>query len=235
MLRGLARRLRTLASKDCRRNILQCLDESAETVELLDCGCDDGEWTLQLGAHIGNVRLSGIEIVEERRLAAAQRGVQAKAADLNGHFPFGDGVFDVVHANQVIEHLSDTDRFVREIRRVLRTGGYAVISTENLASWHNILALVLGWQPFSLTNVSSIRFQIGNPLAIHSGEPAVNPTSWQHNRVFAYRGLKELFELHGLAVERMEGSGYYPLPGFLGKLDPRHAAFLTLKVRKIEE
>ena len=152
--------------------------------------------------------------------------------DLNEPFPFGDEHFEIVHANQVIEHLKDTDNFIKEIWRTLKPGGYAVICTENLGSWHNIFSLVFGWQPFSLTNVSGKRFQIGNPLAIHYEVAPSNPQSWQHNRVFAYRGLKEIFAVHGFVIEHIEGSGYYPLPNCLSKLDPRHAAFLTLKIRK---
>lgn len=231
VLRDWLRRLRQAAVADYERCILSFLEPGVSPVSLLDCGCDDGVWTSRLGARVGNVRLSGIEIVPERRESAQQRGIDARAGDLNREFPFADASFDVVHANQVIEHLSDTDRFIKEIRRVLKPGGYAVICTENLASWHNVFSLILGWQPFSLANVSETRFQIGNPLALHAGERSVNPQSWQHQRVFAWRGLREVFLEHGFKVERCEGSGYYPLPNGFSKIDPRHAAFLTLKVR----
>jgi SAM-dependent methyltransferase len=136
-------------------------------------------------------------------------------------------MFDSVVSNQVIEHLSDTDRFVSELWRVLRPGGVAVTSTENLASWHNVAALTLGWQPFSLTNVSSTRLGIGNPLAIHRGADA-NLKSWEHLRVFAARGLRELFEAHGFKEIALLGAGYYPLPSGAARFDPRHAAFLTV-------
>ena len=224
--------MRNQAVSNYSRCILECLEPSQSDISLLDCGCDNGEWTLQLGARIGAVRLYGIEIVEERRQAALRKGILASYGDLNEPFPFGDEQFEIVHANQVIEHLKDTDNFIKEIWRTLKPGGYAVICTENLGSWHNIFSLVFGWQPFSLTNVSGKRFQIGNPLAIHYEVAPSNPQSWQHNRVFAYRGLKEIFAVYGFVIEHIEGSGYYPLPNFLSKLDPRHAAFLTLKIRK---
>ena len=109
------------------------------------------------------------------------------AADLNLRLPYDDGTFDVVCSNQVIEHLSDTDTFVAELHRVLRPGGFAVTSTENLASWHNVASLTLGWQPFSLTNVSRQGLGLGNPLAIHRAEGWFEVETWQHLRVFAYR------------------------------------------------
>ena len=73
---------------------------------------------------------------------------------------------------------------------------------------------------------------LGNPLAIHRAQGWFEVETWQHLRVFAYRGLRELFEAHGFVVESVAGAGYYPLPRRLARVDPRHAAFLTVKARK---
>lgn len=40
--------------------------------------------------------------------------------------PFRDGFFDLVFSSNVIEHLTDRQRTMEEVRRVLRLGGYAV-------------------------------------------------------------------------------------------------------------
>ena len=124
---------------------------------LLDLGCDDGANTTRFAAAARAAETHGLELIEERAEEAAGRGVQVRIGDPIKRFPFDDRSFDVVVSNQVIEHLCDTDNFVRESYRVLRPGGLAVVSTENLASWHNIGALMFGWQPFSLTNVSDRR------------------------------------------------------------------------------
>lgn len=213
------------------RNILALL-EGKPGGTFLDLGCDDGERTLLFARAAGSERIHGVEIVPERAELAAGRGIEVVAADLNRRLPYDDGTFDVVCSNQVIEHLADTDTFVAELQRVLRPGGFAVTSTENLASWHNVASLVLGWQPFSLTNVSRERLGLGNPFAIHRAEEGLELESWQHLRVFAHRGLRELFEAHGFKVERLVGAGYYPLPRRLASVDSRHAAFLTVKARK---
>jgi ubiquinone/menaquinone biosynthesis C-methylase UbiE len=44
---------------------------------------------------------------------------------------FGDESFDVVTSFQVIEHIEDTDKFLRQMTRVLRKQGTALISTPN--------------------------------------------------------------------------------------------------------
>ena len=56
--------------------------------------------------------------------------------------------------------------------------------------------------------------------------------SWEHVRVFSFRGLRELFTSHGFRVEKVLGGGYYPFPASLGRRDVRHAAFLTVKARR---
>jgi len=228
------RKLRNAAVVSYKKAILDCIEHGSSNSNLLDCGCDNGKWTIQLGSKAGDARLFGIEIVEKSAAEAKDRGVNCIRADLNRPLPFASNSMDIIHANQVIEHLSDTDIFVMEIKRILRPGGYAIICTENLSSWHNIFSLLFGWQPFSLTNICAKKFQIGNPLAIHNQEPNVNPNSWQHLKIFAFRGLKELFEEYGFRIEKIIGSGYYPLPDKFGKFDPRHAAFLTIKVRNPE-
>jgi SAM-dependent methyltransferase len=212
-------------------NIVSLLEVGDGTTALLDLGCDDGALTQRFAETIATTDVHGVEIVEERGEAARKRGMEVRAADLNHRLPYDDDSFDVVCSNQVIEHLANTDTFVREIRRVLRPGGYAVTSTENLASWHNIASLTLGWQPFSLSNVSTV-LGLGNPLAVHRGKTHPIGESWQHLRVFAYRGLRELFEATELRVEQVLGAGYYPLPGRVARYDPRHAAFLAVKARK---
>ena len=198
---------------------------------LLDLGCDDGARTVACAAAARAEEAHGVEVSARAAELARRRGVLVTEADLESSLPFEDGSFDVVVSNQVLEHLVDTDCFVSEIRRLLRPGGLAVISTENLASWHNVAALVLGWQPFSLGNVTARRPGLGNPLAVHRHGEA-GDASWRHVKVFSYRGLRELVEAHGLAVRALHGAGYYPLPARLARLDPRHAAFLTVVATK---
>jgi len=208
-------------------NIERALANAPAGGAMLDLGCGDGERTMSFARAARAASIHGVEVTPVDAKTARRRGVEVIEADLNGVLPFDDRSFDVVVSNQVIEHLADTDVFVAEICRLLRLGGLAVTSTENLASWHNIASLMLGWQPFSLTNVSMRRPGIGNPMAIHRGEdPELK--SWEHLRVFSYRGLRELFAAHDFRIAEILGAGYYPLPARAGAWDPRHAAFLTI-------
>lgn len=47
-------------------------------------------------------------------------------------FPFEDNSFDTIITFQVIEHVKDDENFIKEIRRVLKPGGKALITTPNI-------------------------------------------------------------------------------------------------------
>ena len=223
-------RLWSDAESAYRAKILETLPSANGSIVALDVGCDDGWWTEELrrALDVPTSNVHGIEIVPDRAERTRARGFPVCVANLDEGWPFDDESFDVVHANQVIEHVRRLDHFVEETRRVLRPGGRAIVCTENLASWHNIGALALGYQPFSLTNVSTRR-PIGNPLALHVGEPCP-VESWQHMHVLSLTGLRDLFVAHGFAVRDEWGAGYHPFPGrvasWLATHDPRHAHFV---------
>ncbi len=199
---------------------------------LLDLGCGDGDWTQEVGEHIGADRLLGVELIEEFADRASDAGIEVSRTNLGERLPFETGSVDVVHSNQVIEHLPRTDGFMREIARVLAPGGYAVISTNNLSSWHNVAALVLGWQP-SPCHVSDEAI-LGSPMSPNNNSTSEVPLQ-THLRVFTGKGLATLASYHGLEVEEQRSSGYYPLPPRVARaftrLDPRHGAYLVQRYR----
>ncbi len=235
MLKTFFTRVYENANQLNRRNIIGLARRARRDggrVSLLDLGCDDGLWTRRLADAVGAGEMHGVEIVEEAARKAAQNGVSVKALDLSRPMPeLPSEAFDLVHANQVIEHVPNVDLFVSEVYRLLKPGGYAVISTENGSSWHNVFAAAMGWQIFSLTNVSSLKAGLGNPFAIQRGGTPYTGT-WTHKTIFNYRGLIEMFEAHGFRSVEVAGAGYFPLPAILGKADPRHSAFITAFAQK---
>ncbi len=200
-------------------------------VAFCDLGCGDAALTARIARAIGAAEVSVVETFAPHVAGAEARGFRVTLNDLNGPLDLASSAFDVVLANQVIEHLYDTERFISEAVRILKPGGTFVVSTENPASWHNIGALLVGWQPFSLSNVSSRKTGIGNPLSLAPPQEGW-PFPMQHHRLFTPKALRELLELEGLRDVRCLGAGYYPLPAQIGRFDPTHSALITLAARK---
>lgn len=224
MLRTLQLKLWESATKSNQDNILRLLAKEQDA-NLLDLGCGDGAWTLRIAEKIGTKNIYGVEIAENMIETAKGNGLVTVKSDLNERFPFDDNFFDVVHANQVIEHVTNVDIFVGETYRVLKPGGYAIISTENLSSVDNLLALFVGQQAFS-QNISE-RKTLGNIFSPSYGVPIQERHS-AHKIIFTYFGLQQLLRSYNFHIEKSLTAGY----GFLARLDPIHARFMTVKARK---
>lgn len=230
MIKSILKKLYEQTTSLNEENILFQLEED-NNARYLDLGCNDGSETIKRAGVIQTKKIYGIEIVPKQARKAQKRGIDVWGADLNKKWKYPNNYFDAITANQVIEHVPDIDHFIFEIKRVLKPGGYAIISTENGSSWHNIFAAIMGWQTFSSTNISSLSGGIGNPLALHRREKP-QFSSWTHKTIFNYQGLEEIFGLYGFKVESYKGSGYHPLIPHFGCLDPRHAHYLSIKIRK---
>ncbi len=213
------------------KNLGKLLEKNPQA-KILDLGCDDGSLVAKrIKKYVGSKKIWGVDIDPEVLIKAKRLGIETFCLDLNRSLPFKDDFFDVIQANQVIEHLWNTDAFLSEVYRVLRPGGYFLPATENLSSWHNLFSLSLGFQPPS-SDISD-RFRVGNPFSLCQNRPR---HCIGHQRVFTLCGLKKLLEVYGFKVEKILTAGYYPLPSVLAKvlvrLDPTHTAFICLKARK---
>jgi SAM-dependent methyltransferase len=216
------------ATEEANREAVLAALPSRPGGSLLDIGTHRGDFTLRVAERTGAQDVHGVEFIAEHAEVARSRGIGALEADIEEGLPFDDGSFDLISANQVIEHLRNTDLFMTEIRRVLKPDGVACISTNNLSSWHNVIALLFGFQPNPM-HVSD-EVIVGSPLNPEHG--------WRHEdrgrvhlRLFTGRALVELAEHHGLARRSLRGVGYYPLgprvARVAARVDSLHAAFLV--------
>jgi SAM-dependent methyltransferase len=97
---------------------------------VLDVGAGPGTITADLAARVAPGQVTATEISESvlalARAEVATRGlanVTFAVADVHA-LNFPDDSFDVVHAHQVLQHVTDPVQALREMRRVCRPGGF---------------------------------------------------------------------------------------------------------------
>ncbi|HTH56923.1 MAG TPA: class I SAM-dependent methyltransferase [Cyclobacteriaceae bacterium] len=98
--------------------------------KLLEVGCGEGrgiEWlTPKVTSYSAIDKI--VSVVEKLKARYPQGDI------ISGNIPplpYADNSFDCVVSFQVIEHIKDDHTFLKEISRVLKPGGWALISTPN--------------------------------------------------------------------------------------------------------
>jgi SAM-dependent methyltransferase len=97
----------------------------------LDLGCGAGAFTAVLAG--AGAAVVGIEVAETAivRARTAHPELDLRLAPIDGPLPLDDGGVELVWASEVIEHVADTERWLREVTRVLAPGGRLLITTPN--------------------------------------------------------------------------------------------------------
>jgi 2-polyprenyl-3-methyl-5-hydroxy-6-metoxy-1,4-benzoquinol methylase len=106
---------------------------------LADIGCGAGQFWREVQPIFS--RCLGVDAV---RYAALPADVQFVSADLDrAPLPLPDACADVATALETIEHLENPRAFCRELCRIVRPGGWIVITTPNQLSILSLLTLIL--------------------------------------------------------------------------------------------
>ncbi|GAC1465134.1 MAG: hypothetical protein NVSMB9_04450 [Isosphaeraceae bacterium] len=106
---------------------------------LVDVGCGRGGLWPFVRERFANYM--GVDVVAYEGFPAEGRFV---AVDVDsGAIPLADVAFDVVASIETIEHLDGPRRFVAELVRLLKPGGWLLVTTPNQLSLHSLVSLVL--------------------------------------------------------------------------------------------
>ena len=108
--------------------------------DLLDVGCGPGTLTCDLADRVAPGRVLGLdpapEIVAAATTEAAERGTTNVTFTVGDGYELdiGDDAFDVVHAHQVLQHLTDPVVALTEWRRVVAPGGVVAVRDSDYAA-----------------------------------------------------------------------------------------------------
>ncbi len=104
--------------------------------EVAELGAGNGELAELVGSRIKKLTL--VDLQAKKNIIGA---------DFNRKLPFASGRFSGVITLEVIEHLIEYELFLKEIHRILKPGGWLIISTPNIAWWGYRLFMLLGQPP----------------------------------------------------------------------------------------
>lgn len=114
---------------DARRRFL--LGHVRPGARALDLGCGEGRFTAELAR--AGAQAIGADVAEAalRRARARHPEQEFERIPYDGPLPWGEGSFDLVWASEVLERAGDTERFLAEVRRVLRPDGVLLVTTPS--------------------------------------------------------------------------------------------------------
>ena len=131
--------LRSHSWRTAENSAAHLLPELRAGLDLLDVGCGVGTITADLARLVAPGRVVGVDTSEAALTVAAENAAAAgvvitlERAEATA-LPFEDASFDVVHAHQVLQHLTDPVAALREMRRVTRPGGVVAVRDADYAA-----------------------------------------------------------------------------------------------------
>jgi SAM-dependent methyltransferase len=188
---------------------------------ILDIGCNDGSAGFALIKKANTVY--GIDIVKDNVENALSKGVKAIHMDVNTDdpLPFEDNFFDVIIAGDIIEHIFDTDAFMKKLRPKLKNNGTLILATPNLASLGRRLLLLLGRNPFC-------------EYSLEEKVSGVEPVG--HIRYFVKKDLKCFLHKYGFRIDSILSDhlnvGFFSSK-ILGRLFPSLGWRFIVKATKV--
>lgn len=115
-------------------------------LEIFDVGCCDGSFTKHFKKNTN--KAYGIDISKHAVNKAKRKGIIVKEGDFLEKDYFKNIKFDIIVAGETIEHIFDTDLFLKKIYTKLKKNGTLIITTPNSSSLPRRILLLFGKNPF---------------------------------------------------------------------------------------
>lgn len=205
----------------------------------LDIGCGNGKFMKFVHNRFDrlNIDVKGMDYSASEVKEAKEIGLDVTRGNIEDGTKYQDNDFDIVYSGEVIEHLVNPDKFLDEINRITKKGGFFILTTPNLCAWFNRILMPLGMQPLFLEpSTKSKMVGAGFLKRFKQDEQPVG-----HIRVFTIEALKDMLRMAGFKIVAVKGSIFDTgLPKSmlfidrLFKIYPKLSSNLVILARKIK-
>ncbi|MBR8829538.1 MAG: class I SAM-dependent methyltransferase [Gomphosphaeria aponina SAG 52.96 = DSM 107014] len=175
-------------TSNAQETVLARIAKFAPFAKTLDIGCSAGDFIIPISKV--SDQSYGLDIVDFSiawQLVSSQyNNIHFQKINLDeSNLPFVDTEFDLVTMLMVLEHVFDVHHAIKEVSRVLKPNGIAVIQVPNIAYLKNRLELLMGILPCT-----------------SNFEDRENKSEWdgQHLHYFTLNSLKNLLNQYNLSV-----------------------------------
>lgn len=190
--------------------------------KVLDVGCGPGSITIDIAKNYltKGGSIIGVEPTKEI-IDTANKLQQSVAADVDNisfqigsiyNLPFKDNTFDLVHAHQVIVHLEDPIKALKELARVAKPGKFVAVKDGDMDSMlfdppkYEVLR---EYNITSALNRGSTDLKAGRKLFRRAIEAGYKPTNINTSAsTMLFTGLEKTKQVWGeLLIKRVQGGG----------------------------
>lgn len=168
----------------------------------LDIGCGHGKFLSRIKKRFKNIQIKGKDYSDEEIALAKKRGLNVSKCNLEEGIDEKNNTFDIVYAGELIEHLYNPDIFLEESNRILKKGGYLLITTPNLCAWFNRILLPMGVQPLFLE--PSTKSKLVGAGFLKKFKKDYHPIG--HVRIFTLAALKDMFQMNNFKLITVKGA-----------------------------
>ncbi|KAF7347290.1 Class I SAM-dependent methyltransferase [Mycena venus] len=177
--------LRSHSWRTAQNSCAYLLGSLTPKMHILDVGCGPGTITADLAklvpeGHVTGIEHSAEDVLQNARDEAAAQGISNITYTIDNvlSLSFPDNSFDVVHAHQVLQHVPDPVKALKEMYRVTKPGGVVAArdtdfsamtwypESEGMTRWHKIYtqtARANGGEPDSGRRLLSYALKAGIP------------------------------------------------------------------------
>jgi len=173
-----------MARKHRTQQVLELIPQFLGEGKVLDVGTGAGN--LAHGLKEQGYEVSALDIDPS---VCKHPDVEVTRGDIMEGLPYEDGSFDLVTALEVIEHMEDPFKAVREFHRVLKPGGLLLLTTPNYGNIEKrVYYLYTGSLPHALT---------------YEPSPPERGRAHHHVAPLSIQRLMYLLETNGFKVEHI--------------------------------